>query len=441
LKILFVLPEYYPHSGGGISTYYLHYIKTLKNRVNEICVIVGSGYTQSDDNFNVDGIKIEYLRPEIYQAYKSKFSKFDLMPEYRNNIAAAWAMWEQSKEGKGYDLVECTDFGLGFIPWLINHKIPVVTRLHGSSGQIDLFEKGNKIGITADLFRQAELLLLKKSDVLITHSTSNKIYWKNIFPEKDIAIIYPIFSVDKASLPLNQKEDYGIVCGRIQHWKGPDILCKALSELKKNIIVKWYGKDMPFDQKINKTTQLRIDYPEIWDKLVVHQKALPHDQIMEIQRRAKFAIIPSIWDMFNFTALEYIYAGTVVICSDGAGVSELIDNGVNGFKYSSNDPHELASCIEQLLKLNENEYNTIIKNAYKTLSEKLDYTKILDENIRLYKYALLLKQNLTTNLFLSEIFKPTGTKYSIEVALNNLSLKILIKHISNRIRKRILWVQ
>ena len=204
MKILFILPEYYPHSGGGISTYYLNYIKALKSSVGEIRVLIGSGYTQSDEAYSIDGISIEYLKPEIYNRYLPKFSKFDLQPEYRNNIAASWAMWEQANEGVCYDIVECTDFGLGFIPWLINHKLTVVVRLHGSSGQIDFFESFS-CGLSADLHRQAELILLEKADKIISHSTKNKNYWGNVLSRSDIEVIYPVFERDAAEISYAEK--------------------------------------------------------------------------------------------------------------------------------------------------------------------------------------------------------------------------------------------
>lgn len=437
MKILFILPEYYPHSGGGISTYYLHYIKALKNEVDEICVLVGSGYTQSEDIFNIDGIKIEYLKPTIYKNYLNKFSKFDLVPEYRNNIAAAWAMWKQSNEGAGFDIIECTDFGLGFVPWLVNHKLPVVTRLHGSTGQIDLYETHFKTGLSGDLHRQAELILLNYADKLISHSLANKIYWENIL-RKNVELVFTIFSNEQVFVSLNEKENYGIVCGRIQDWKGPDILSKAIELLQvEKPIIKWFGRNTSFDGKIDKITHLQKSYPKIWGKQILPQEPLPHHKIIKIQKQAKFAVIPSTWDMFNFTGLEYLSSGTVLICSENAGVSELIENGVNGFKYSNNDPLELANCIEAVLKLNEREYKQIVENAKTTLLKNLDSKKILEANAQIYKHLLNINTYINDNVYLNELFKPIGNKYNLGDLLKNISLKKLIHYTLDRTIKKI----
>ena len=58
---MFILPEYYPHSGAGISTYYQHYIKAIKPYCNRIKVLVGSGYLQGGNSLSVDGVEIEFL--------------------------------------------------------------------------------------------------------------------------------------------------------------------------------------------------------------------------------------------------------------------------------------------------------------------------------------------------------------------------------------------
>lgn len=438
LRVLFILPEYYPHSGGGISTYYLQYIKALKNVLSEIKVIVGSGYTQSDDIFKIDGITIEYLKPNIYQTYVTKFSKFDLIPEYRNNLAAAWAIWEQCNEGMDFDIIECTDFGLGFVPWLVNHKKPIVTRLHGSSGQIDLFETEYKIGLTADLYRQTELLLLEKSDALISHSLANKRYWENIFLQRKVELIYPVFINHEQIIPFKEKANYAIVCARIQNWKGPDILCKALEQLSDNSIpIKWFGKDTLFNDKITKSNQLSKDYPSVWNKMIIPQKPLPNKEIINIQKQAKFAIVPSTWDMFNFTGLEYLNSGTVLICSDGAGVSELIENGVNGYKYNKDDYLELANCILAASNLKEDTYQKIVENGKKTLIEELNPEQIIMSNISVYKKQVNAFIPQGKSLFIDEIFTPSTKQYPLDFSLDRIRLKSLIKYISLRLFKKL----
>ena len=436
MKILFILPEYYPHSGGGISTYYLNYLKALKPIVNQINVLVGSGYVQSDESYVVNGIDIQYLKPHIYQKYLSKFSKFDLYPEYRNNIAASWAMFEQAKNGEGFDVVECVDFGLGFIPWLVNHSKPVVVRLHGSSGQIDLAENCSD-GLGADLHRQAELILLKSADVIISHSKANKNYWENILQQKDIEVIYPIYEQQLTTIPLSEKKNNGIVCARIQEWKGPDVLAEALSLIDNTKIkIDWFGRDTPFNNSISKNNQLKLKYPKIWGNIIVSHLPLRNTEIALMQQKAKFAIIPSTWDMFNFTGLEYMNAETLLICSSGAGISELIINGINGFIFEKGNAKALADCIMNLSKISDNDYSIITKNAKSTLSDILNKKMILEANISQYKKLSRLTLTKNRNVFIEDLFRPNEKNKTYIDPIEHISLKKLLAHILQRIIKK-----
>ncbi|MCX2431354.1 glycosyltransferase family 4 protein [Pedobacter sp. GR22-10] len=439
MNILFILPEYYPHSGGGISTYYLHYIKALRNYCSSIHVMVGSGYTQDEITYTIeDGIQIEYLKPSIFDSYLKKFTKLSLFPEYQRNVAAAWAMWDQADQGKKYDLIECTDFGLGYIPWIINHHKPVVTRLHGSFGQIELKEPQLKQYLNGDLNRQTELNLLSQSDVLITHSEANQQFWKEMI-NKDVTMLYPVFIPPIIEFSYNEEKlDFAIVCARIQQWKGPDILCKAIQELGNNAPkVKWYGKDTAFSKTSSKSEELKNEYPTVWGSKITWHSALPNNQVLAEQKKAKFAIVPSTWDMFNFTCLEYMSAGIPVICSDGAGVSELIENGVNGFNYPKNDFSSLAKNINYANALPEHERENIADSAMVTIRTLLSPEKIIPQNLDLYHHGINNFKDKSSNDYLNAIYKPSDTPFDIGDFLDVQPLRPLLQYIFKRIKKKI----
>lgn len=436
-SILFILPEYYPHSGAGISTYYLQYIRALRSSVEKIKVIVGSGYVQADENYLVDEVEIEYLKPEIFNRYFQNFSKFELFPEYRKNLAAAWAIWEQAKKGEGFDIIECVDFGLGFIPWLLNHNKAVITRLHGSTGQIELYDSHIGNTLIGDLNRQAEFLL-RHSDQLVTHSKANQQFWQNVFPEKIIHLIQPVFANKTALLSFTDKANHGIVCARIQDWKGPDVLCKAIALVEnKETRIDWYGRDMKINAETSKSEQLHSKYKEIWGSKVKPHLPLEHKLLVEEQKKSKYAVIPSTWDMYNFTCLEYMSGGTVVICSDGAGVSELIEHGVNGFKFPTGDAKSLAACIQKVQSLNEADYNLIVDNALQTLATKLAISAIIETNHSLYTNTSGSFLNKDSNVFVDAIFQPSNHEYKLKDVLDSQSIKVLLKYLLSRLRKKI----
>lgn len=437
MKILFILPEYYPHSGGGISTYYEHYIKALLPHCDQIKVIVGSGYTQADNNFEHEGIIVEYLKPALYRQYLNRFTQYDLLPEYKNNIAAAWAMWQQSSQGEGYDIIECTDFGLGFIPWVVEHAKPVITRLHGSYGQIMLHENNSVADLAIPFTQQTELLLLKLCDQLITHSKANAQYWDNLLGTNVTQHIYPVYEKTTQPVSFSEREKYGLVTARIQKWKGPVELCEAYGLLKNQPIINWFGNDRMYTEQQSTNSYLKETFAGVWGKSILPHAPVPHDQVRVLQQKALFGVVPSTWDMFNFTCVEFMAAGTPLICSDGAGAGELIVNGANGFKYAADNVEALAECITKLTELDEDEYYQMATKSTQTIKSELSSHKLIPVNLQVYKSVLDSFKPTSSNTFLNSTYKPSDIKYNISHVLNKQPLKKLLSYLINRINLKI----
>ncbi|MES2267301.1 MAG: glycosyltransferase family 4 protein [Bacteroidota bacterium] len=434
MNILFILPEYYPHSGGGISTYYLHYINALKPFCKRIKAIVGSGYVQSADKFDHNGIEVEYLDPELYHDYLHKFTAYDLLPAYKSNLAAAWAMWQQANNGEGFDIIECTDFGLGFTPWVIHHQKPLITRMHGSTGQIALHENDSDTRISTDTFINAELALLPLCDRLITHSAANRDFWRSILPHASIEHIRPVFQTEKPQLvAFADRDKFGLVTARIQKWKGPEVLCEAIGFLKEKIEIKWFGRDTVYDNKITTAQYLTHKYSQIWGGQIITSPPKPNAEIQFMQQQAKFGLIPSVWDMFNFTCLEFMAAGTPVICSDGAGVVELIEHGKNGYKYNAAKPKDLAECIESVAALSPQQYEAMALAGQQTVADLLSAEALMPLYMQEYNAVMAGFKPSTANAFLSSVYAPSAKTHSIADILDKQPLKKLMAYIKKRL--------
>lgn len=435
MNILFILPEYYPHSGGGISTYYLHYIKALKAHCERIKVLMGSGYMHGNDKFMNDGIEIEYLQEDIYRRYLDKFTKFDLFPEFKRNIAAAWAMHEQANEGNGFDMIECTDFGLGFIPWVISHNKPVITRFHGSTGQISFHEENDTL--QNNFVRQAELLLLSKCDVLISHSTANKLAWDAVLPKKTNHI-FPVFQPGfEQPVSYTKRKQHGIVTARVQVWKGPLQLCESLENTNKNVLpIDWYGRDFSYGHHSSMSAYLKNAYPDVWGKTIIPHKALSPNEVKQVQKNARFGVVCSTWDMFNFTCTEFLAAGTPLVCSDGAGASELIQHGVNGFKYKADDIRALAECLETISNMDESSYLKMAQAGIDTIRSELSAEKIIPKNLQQYHAASAGFKPSAANEYLYRAYLPNDRQTGIAEILDTQPLRPILRYALKRIRAK-----
>lgn len=435
MNILFILPEYYPHSGGGISTYYLQYIKALKPHCERIKVLMGSGYMFGEDKFMHEGIEVEYLKEKTYRKYLDQFSKFDLFPEFKRNIAAAWGMFEQANEGSGYDIIECTDFGLGFAPWVIRHNKPVITRFHGSTGQIS-FNEGDDT-LQNDFVRQTELLLLSLCDILISHSTANQLAWEALL-QKNVHHILPVFEQEFTQpVPFANRKPYGAVTARIQVWKGPIQLCEAVENANnKPLPINWYGRDFSYGDQKSMAAYLKQNFADVWGKSIVPHKPLNVNEINQVQKNVHFGVVCSTWDMFNFTCIEFLAAGTPLVCSDGAGASELIRHGINGLKYKADDTNALADCLARMSEMDEESYNQMARAGMDTVKTVLSAEKIIPQNLRQYHMALDGFNPSVANDFLTRIYMPTDRQTTIAEVLDTQPLRPILKYALKRIRTK-----
>jgi glycosyltransferase involved in cell wall biosynthesis len=59
---------------------------------------------------------------------------------------------------------------------------------------------------------------------------------------------------------------------------------------------------------------------------------LPREQLPLLHRIADFALVPSVYEPFGFTAVETMASGTPVIVSDEGGLAEIVEHGVSGLK-------------------------------------------------------------------------------------------------------------
>ncbi len=429
MNLLFVLPEYYPHPGGGIATYYLELLPELVRQGHTVKVIVGSGVTNGEHAIEKDGVTVEYLKPD-------RFRKFSLFPELQKHLAASWAMWEQTYEGKGFDVIETTDWGLGYTPWLINSgSLPVVITLHASIGQIEYHEPRVGYELHGDIVRMIECNLLESAQTLITYSESNKAEWQNLI-HSSVLYIPPAFHIRSSSKAEN--DGLARVVGRVQHWKGPETLCQALNILGTNAVdVEWIGKDMEYKGNIKSTSgYLQQHYPQIWKVKVKTTGALPYTEVQKRMAQARFGIVPSIWDVFNYTCVEWMNCSKTVICSQGAGAADLIDHGKNGFVFPKEDYQTLAQLLSEVNSLTINQLQKIGENARDTVEKKLDPAIVAQMRLKIYEEIIKHTPVKQPNFWLKSALSPSQTIDSIEETLNHLPLKKISKYTIDRTLKK-----
>jgi glycosyltransferase involved in cell wall biosynthesis len=440
MNILFIIPEYPPYSGGGISTFYHHLLPELSQAGHQVHVLVGSAFTTKQASFELNGVSVDFLDSKTVSCNLAKFNRYHAIPGVQRHLAAAWTAWEQVNRGEGYDLVETTDWGMLFTPWIVSENSPpTIVQLHASIGQIDFYDPQPDNQLQGSLVRLLELSLLSVADELQTYSQANVKAWKNL-NSRDVTYVPPAITYEPITKPL-KKSPHGLVVGRIQHWKGPTILCEALKLLgEKSPNIDWIGRDTVYrDSKSSMSAYLTQTYPDIWGKKIQPLGTFSPEETHQRQAIADFILVPSIWDVFNYTCVEGMAQGQAVLCSQGAGAADLITDGVNGLTFKVGDPQSLANSLDTLFSWSDSQREEIGKAAQETVKTKLAPAKIAQQRIEIYE-KVINKGRFSTrpNSWLVDAVSPAKPLDKPLAFLDCLPLRELSNYLVKRSLKKFL---
>jgi len=88
---------------------------------------------------------------------------------------------------------------------------------------------------------------------------------------------------------------------------------------------------------------LERGHEDVADRIVLLGK-LPRNQLPLLHRVADFAVVPSVYEPFGFTALESMASGLPVVVSDDGGLAEIVEHERSGLKVAVRDvPHGMRS--------------------------------------------------------------------------------------------------
>ena len=441
MKILFVLPEYLPQTGGGIVTYYAALLPALRAAGHEVRVLYGSSVVSQPGGgtSTVDGIETEILDSTLFARYLPLFSRYQIVPKLQRTLAAAWALWEQARKYPAPDVVEVTDWGLLFVPWILRAGPPTIAALHGSMGQIARHDPLDGEQVADALIQAIEVHGLSAAEEVLSYGSANVDYWAGVLGRK-VELVRPVWRPHTPVDTGGERTERGLVVGRVQHWKGPHILCEAMRLLgPRGPDIDWVGRDVPLHHQGGSTTRhLAQTWPDVWGPKVHHLPGESPQKLQQRQAKAGFVVVPSIWDVFNFTCIEAMTAGAPVICSSGAGASDLIESGVSGYVSTSGDGRSLAEQIENLLALDPRRRQEMGRAGAEVVARALSLEATLSP--RLDDYRTVNRSGPPPggrDEWLSHVCAPDETQVPLDSYLKELSLNRLLRHSLGRIGQRL----
>ena len=371
---------------GGMNVYLLQLAKELGEK--GIRADVFTRYHDPKDPQVVElGPNARVIHIEAGSWHEAKNDIYPLLPEFVDNMVRF-----QESNGLDYDLYHSHYWLSGQAVSMLNgdYAIPHVASFH-TLGEAKV--RARPAEIESDLRIRSERAILNQADQIVAvseHERLNMIDYYDAPPDK-IRVIPCGVDMDTFR-PLDKGEsrrELGIddskvllFVGRVQPLKGPELLLRAVANLKKReglrlLIV---GGDEEGDAEINKLRKLAQELGIT--RMVSFEGVVQQKRLSLYYNAADVCIVPSYYESFGLVAAEALACGTPVIAARVGGLRETVTDGVNGYLIPSRSPEAFAERIDLLL---DNDYLCKALGARaRTSVQRLDWPIVADQIATLY---------------------------------------------------------
>jgi glycosyltransferase involved in cell wall biosynthesis len=408
MRIGLVSYEYPPQAGlGGVGTYTFRLAGALGSAGHEVIVLAGpsEGREIRQPNVRVHRLPARYdpLLPGdglglrgIRFLYWNVFAR---LMERANPLVWHWLRWDMASgrallalhEQWPLDVVEAPEHAANGLAVGRLGVWPMVVRIHGPW---DFFFGINRTDgaalnrVLADLERRSVAL----AQVVTAPSRSMAGFMEKrwMLPERPLVVPNFMDVPDRAPALLPEGDQRIVCAGRLERFKGQDVLVRAFAELGRRqrrarlVLIgpdQWSRKG-GFSDVVD---QLAPD-PEIRSRIDL-RGALPLAETQAELRRAAVAVVPSTgYESFSFSTLEAMAAGRPTVVTRMGAMPELIDYGRCGLIVPPGDHLALAGAIQRLLE-DRLLARQVARCAHTRAREMYDTSAVLPAFIETYQMA------------------------------------------------------
>jgi len=347
MKSLMLTWEFPPRIIGGISTHVYHLSRALIEKGTSVRVIT-CDFPKAPAEEVVDGVFVS--RVDSGQVPQTNFHLW----VYHLNSQLIERGREILEEER-FDVLHAHDWlvGRAAIELKTHYDLPLVTTIHAT-------EMGRG-GALEDSYRKkihaTERSLTENSERVICCSNYMVHHVQDVLgvPADRIHVIpngvdparfegHPSGSAETGSRFDNGKTI--LFVGRLVREKGVSMLLEAVKELRKeipaNLIV--VGDGPMRDHLVRKTLDLGLDGNVRFTGFV------DSSTLISLYRTCDVCVVPSLHEPFGMVALEAMAAKIPTVVSDVGGLSEIVEDGVNGIKVPPGDRKLLAGALRGVLE-------------------------------------------------------------------------------------------
>lgn len=362
-------------SPGGVLEYLYMFLKNFNNNKYEHILIVSQDYEKDLEKFK-PLVKDIYIVPMVREInIKKDIIAIFKIRKILKGIKPDIVYLHSSKAG-----------ALGRIALLFNFKTKIIYNAHGWYFNAEMSSKKKKI------FVLIEKILAIKTNMIINISQS----------EYDSALKYKITSKKKMCIidngidfsKFNNSSQYRIetrkkynisdkeiligVVGRLTEQKDPISTIKAFNEIyknNKNVKLMYVGSG-----------ELEKDVKEIAEENKIQDRIIITGWVNNVEKYIPafdIAILPSKWEGFGLVLIEYMACNKPIVGSNVGGISNIIEDDINGLLCNKNDYINLSEKILKLINDVEKRKNIIENNKIKR--KKYDINELITKHIQIFK--------------------------------------------------------
>jgi D-inositol-3-phosphate glycosyltransferase len=291
--------------------------------------------------------------------------KLDL-PAQLCAFAASVLRAEAYHEPGWYDVIHSHYWLSGQVGWLARDRwrVPLVHAAHtlgkvknAALAEGDSPEPLSRIVGEEQVVAEADRLVASTDDEareLIEHYGANPDKVAIVAPGVDLETFAPEAGA-RQRLGIDERDLVLLFVGRIQPLKAPDVLLRAVANLKAHepalndrlrviIVGAPSGTGLADPQWLQGlSTHLGLE------RTVQFVPPVAHDKLADYYRAADLTIVPSYNESFGLVALESQACGTPVVAAAVGGRPTAVSDGVSGLLVAGHDPHTWAHAIGKLL--------------------------------------------------------------------------------------------
>jgi glycosyltransferase involved in cell wall biosynthesis len=249
--------------------------------------------------------------------------------------------------------------------------------------------------------RLEDRFLAKFSDavVMISDAVAKSFLEVEKLPKHKVHTIYYGLPIDRFETLKKSKEELEEKRNELKIPPGPTVVCAARLHISKSLDTFVRTARVVADRIPNVQFILAGDGDEserleaLRDQLLLESNFHfigARDDIYDIFQLADIVTLCSLWEGLGFSLMEAMAFGKPVVGTHVAGISEIIENQVNGFLVPTKNPGVMGGSIIKILTQPE----LAIKMgsaSQRILSEKFDVKKNAQKLIDLYQSCLAKK--------------------------------------------------